>query len=57
MTKLFSLFVLLFVKKSDADTQQAINELESYSDRELAELGISRIGIRDAVQFGRQSAA
>lgn len=57
LTSLFTSFFALFVKQTDAETQQAINELESYSDRELAELGISRFNIKDAVLFGRQTAA
>ena len=32
---------------------QAINELSSYSDRELAELGVTRHGIEEAVRYGR----
>ena len=35
--------------------KQAINELSSYSDRELAELGVSRHGIAEAVRYGRPS--
>ncbi len=32
---------------------QAINELSAYSDRELAELGVTRQGIEEAVRYGR----
>ena len=32
---------------------QAINELSAYSDRELAELGVTRHGIEEAVRYGR----
>ncbi len=32
---------------------QAINELSAYSDRELAELGVTRYGIEEAVRYGR----
>ncbi|ASJ72144.1 hypothetical protein [Granulosicoccus antarcticus] len=32
---------------------QAINELSSYTDRELAELGVTRNGIEEAVRYGR----
>lgn len=33
--------------------QTAIQELSSYSDRELAELGVTRHGIEEAVRYGR----
>ena len=33
--------------------RKAVNELECYSDAELADLGISRGGIKDAVLHGR----
>lgn len=32
---------------------QAISELNAYSDRELAELGVTRHGIEEAVRYGR----
>ena len=32
---------------------QAISELRAYSDRELAELGVTRHGIEEAVRYGR----
>ena len=35
--------------------REAISELMSYSDRELADLGISRSAIIDAVLYGRSS--
>lgn len=43
------------VKPSHArqEIKQAINELSSYSDRELAELGVTRNGIEEAVRYGR----
>ena len=43
------------VKPSHArqEIKQAINELSSYSDRELAELGVTRHGIEEAVRYGR----
>lgn len=33
--------------------KQAIRELNTYSDRELAELGVTRHGIEEAVRYGR----
>lgn len=33
--------------------RRAIRELEQYSDRELADLGLSRVGIVEAVRHGR----
>jgi len=33
--------------------KKAVRELNAYSDRELAELGINRQGIEEAVRFGR----
>ncbi|KZN15246.1 DUF1127 domain-containing protein [Marinomonas sp. TW1] len=56
LTTFFASLVSLFSTKNHCETKQAINELKSYSDRELAELGISRFNIKDAVQYGRQSA-
>ncbi len=43
------------VKPSHArqEIKQAVNELNSYSDRELAELGVTRHGIEEAVRYGR----
>ncbi|MGQ7843835.1 DUF1127 domain-containing protein [Granulosicoccus sp. 3-233] len=35
------------------EIKQAINELSSYSDRELAELGVTRHSIEEAVRYGR----
>lgn len=35
------------------DMASAIAELKGYSDRELADLGVSRHGIREAVEHGR----
>ena len=37
------------------EIKKAINELNAYSDRELAELGVTRNGIEEAVRFGRQN--
>ncbi|MFK7856398.1 MAG: hypothetical protein AB8B79_19940 [Granulosicoccus sp.] len=34
--------------------QQVVGELESYSDRELSDLGVSRGSIQEAVLFGRE---
>lgn len=39
--------------QSRSSINQAINELSNYSDRELAELGITRHGIEEAVLHGR----
>jgi len=33
--------------------KKAVKELNGYSDRELAELGINRQGIEEAVRYGR----
>jgi uncharacterized protein YjiS (DUF1127 family) len=33
--------------------RQAIEELSAYSDRELAELGVTRNGIEEVVRYGR----
>lgn len=43
------------VKPSYANktVKQAVNELNGYSDRELAELGITRNSIEEAVRYGR----
>ena len=35
------------------DYQQAVAELNAYSDAELADLGLSRAGIKQAVRYGR----
>ena len=35
------------------EVRRAVNELNSYSDRDLAELGVSRQTIEEAVRFGR----
>ena len=43
------------VGRKSTDIKKAINELSAYSDRELAELGVSRNGIEEAVRFGRQN--
>ncbi|NND90199.1 MAG: hypothetical protein HKN42_04985, partial [Granulosicoccus sp.] len=39
----------------DSEVRHAIAELKSYSDRELAELGVNRNGIENAVRYGRPS--
>ena len=41
--------------RNKSEIRQAVKELNSYSDRELAELGITRNSIKDAVQYGRPS--
>jgi uncharacterized protein YjiS (DUF1127 family) len=38
---------------TDADYRAAVAELESYSDTELQDLGLSRAGIPEAVRNGR----
>lgn len=40
-------------KPSRKVIRQAVSELSAYSDRELAELGITRDTIEEAVQYGR----
>lgn len=39
------------------ETARAISELEAYSDRELADIGVTRSGIRHAVLYGRENVA
>ncbi|MFT4727816.1 MAG: hypothetical protein ACI9UN_002314 [Granulosicoccus sp.] len=41
------------VKPSRKSIRKAVNELNSYSDRELAELGVSRQSIKEVVRYGR----
>lgn len=41
--------------RKSTEIKRAINELNAYSDRELAELGVTRNGIEEAVRFGRQN--
>jgi uncharacterized protein YjiS (DUF1127 family) len=41
------------VKASRKSIRKAVNELNSYSDRELAELGVSRQSIKEVVRYGR----
>lgn len=56
MIKLISNLVNLLTfssSKKVSDREKAIQELNSYTDRELADLGISRFGIQAAVDFGR----
>lgn len=40
-------------KVSKRKIRKAVNELSSYSDRELAELGVSRNNIEEVVRYGR----
>lgn len=40
-------------KVSRKSIRKAVNELSSYSDRELAELGVSRQSIKEVVRYGR----
>ena len=40
-------------KVSRKNIRRAVNELNSYSDRELAELGVSRQSIKEVVRYGR----
>jgi len=42
-----------YVAVTASSLRSAVRELESYSDAELADLGISRGGIKDAVMHGR----
>jgi len=42
-------------KRDSAEIKRAINELSSYSDRELAELGVTRGTIEESVRYGRQN--
>ncbi|MFD1382432.1 hypothetical protein ACFQ45_03590 [Rhodanobacter aciditrophus] len=56
MIKLISNLVNLLTfssSKKVSDREKAIQELNSYTDRELADLGISRFGIQAAVDYGR----
>ena len=39
--------------KASASQLNAIAELETYSDQQLDDLGLSRFNIREAVLFGR----
>ncbi|MEO3432769.1 DUF1127 domain-containing protein [Inquilinus sp. CAU 1745] len=39
------------------EVSRAIAELEAYSDRELADIGVTRSGIRQAVLYGRENVA
>jgi len=41
--------------RDSAEIKKAINELSSYSDRELAELGVTRGTIEESVRYGRQN--
>lgn len=36
-----------------SEVKKAVNELSQYSDRELAELGVTRNSIEEVVQYGR----
>jgi len=40
-------------KMSRKSIRRAVKELNSYSDRELAELGVNRQSIKEVVRFGR----
>lgn len=40
-------------KASNRKIRKAVKELSSYSDRELAELGVSRNNIEEVVRYGR----
>jgi len=40
-------------KVSRRSIRKAVKELSSYSDRELAELGVNRNSIKEVVEFGR----
>ena len=40
-------------KVSRKSIRQAVKELSSYSDRELAELGVTRQSIKEVVRYGR----
>ncbi|MFT6878747.1 MAG: hypothetical protein ACI9XK_002746 [Granulosicoccus sp.] len=40
-------------KISRKSIRKAVNELNSYSDRELAELGVNRQSIKEVVRYGR----
>jgi uncharacterized protein YjiS (DUF1127 family) len=40
-------------KVSRKSIRKAVNELRSYSDRELTELGLSRQSIKEVVRYGR----
>lgn len=56
MTKLISTLVNLLTLssiKKMSEREKAIQELSAYTDRELADLGISRYGIQAAVDYGR----
>lgn len=44
---------LVKVKKLIADEQHSINELQRFTDAELADIGISRTTIRQSVRHGR----
>ena len=41
------------VKLSRRSIRKAVKELNSYSDRELAELGVNRQSIKEVVRYGR----
>lgn len=42
---------------ANQEYRRAIRELSAYSDRELAQLGLTRSGIVSAVKYGRQEMA
>lgn len=44
------------VSRQDWEIRRALAELSSYTDRELADIGLNRGNIREAVLYGRQGA-